>query len=385
MQNIKSKYDFSDYRVFDVNEGNSDASDLIQQLESDEVLERVSVIRVYVSFLPERHNLISALYTFIQKTNKLTRVLIHDSGCMDVALDYLKVLKNVPNLELILDGDGYSTTEINKLQNFFIESHGIKYLRLGANFNLVLNMINTLDSCSIEIVDIIVKFSNGIDMTIPLTLTTKLQKLSFATCNDLTGFDTFFENLITSNPSITKLSLFGFPLTTNTINTIANNINMFQSLNLEKCKIDDEMMNILIGSLITSNVTKLNIGHDHQQLQISYITDLLASNTSLQNITLIYRPISITNFVDVLKALSVNTSIKKFYYAGVVNIDDTTIKSIKQMFTEILIENYVLMEFCFGLRTEENFSQIWLNKITDRNELSHQLSRFVKTKAVTST
>ena len=392
---MEDKYGFMYNGIFDIVEHDdietvAHRSDFITQLQSPEALEYINTVRVWIGSLYSRTRLIEALNVFASQSINLTEVLLHQYDCqcydIDNVIDYLKVFKNVPTVSVITNA--YHYIEIYPLKNFFndhIYSVAIKHFSINAYFHVALDMIDAIQSNDmIETIDLAVRYVDTIDPNMPLKLTNKLRKLTFAFGHNNTQcFYAFFENMIVSNPSVTKLDISDSPITLDTIKVITDNIQNLEILNIKY--VNEGMFELLSEALMTSNVVELHIIFDH--LKFTAIANLLALNKSLKIIQISFsRTILVDNLIAIVRSLADNTSIKKFHCANVSAFNgDTTesTESITQTFTEILTNNHTLLDFCISIELP-NYKAIRLKNITDRNKIEHDQLRFAKTKALTN-
>ena len=324
---------FMDDGKFDISEEDdgetiTDISDFIAQLESIEALEHISMVRVWIGSLYSRKALLEALSVFISKSTKLTKVLLHqyDYECQSYdignVIDYLKVFRNVPKVSVIIDADEYYNIEIDPLINFFNDySHPvtIKHFSVDAHFLTALDIIDAVQSNNIiETIDLKVRYVDTIDPNMPLKLTSKLRKLTFVYKGNNTGFDAFFENMIVSNPSVTRLDLRSCRMTIDTITVITTNIQDLETLIIRHVTM--MMFELLIKTSTISNLVKLDIKFDYLKVEL---TNLFAHNMILKTLLIGSYIIGMDNIIEILKSLADSTSIKNFNHANIYKNFDT--------------------------------------------------------------
>lgn len=414
MQAIENIYKFMDDGIFTIRQHHKHPQDivrLIEQLESTQALGYIHTVDVCIDVLFVHTDLWNALKGFIHKTTKVTHLslnqhdAIKESSCnIDRIIEFLSEFKNAASIELILDDNEYrnwySIDEMRTLNKYFDSQPHIKKLQLEARYEVIYDIMKSIKfNKSIETVHLTITNVEDVDEFTSVPVSSKITKISFVNCridpnsvrifdpvSFVIGFNTFFERLLMSNPTITELELRAASINIDTVKIIANTIKTLDNLvtlSICLCSVDDEGIDILTRALETSGVKELFIyGNDIEYEGALRIAAMLKLNVHLKIVNLSCNPISYEGFVEILRALAANNTVSNFCWKNEVPIVGETTESITRTFEEILSDNYALTDFCARIKLHGIWSvnEIKLKNITDRNKEANDKLRFTKTK-----
>ena len=191
------------------------------------------------------------------------------------------------------------------------------------------------------------------------------------------------------NPSVTALSIFGTPMSTNMMRSIIDliKISTLTKLFLLECSVNENMIDMLTEECESLNLTELFVSDKNiSPGGAPAIAKILQLTKSLTSLDITYDSISYESIIEIIQSLATNDTIKEFTCQTKSYISHMSADEVTQEFTNIMQDNHVVVRFDVQVFIDADKLMVAekliveLTDITARNKETHNISRFAKTK-----